>query len=252
MGSATIHEPGHCVKEILAMHYFPLEWPFLLALFIIFVVLVALIELHILKHVYRQIGIPSRYVMAVLLCTLLGSWVNLPVTQLAPEEMVTDRVVEAFGVRYIVPVVEEWPATILAVNVGGALIPAIVSLFLIFKHRLYGRGIIAVVIVTAVVYQLAVPVPGIGISVPTLVPPIVAAVTAMVLYWRNSPPLAYIAGSLGTLIGGDLLNLGQIQGLGAPVASIGGAGTFDGVFLTGIFAVLLCPIAEADKHDRTE
>jgi uncharacterized membrane protein len=27
--------------------------------------------------------------------------------------------------------------------------------------------------------------------------------------------------------------------LGAPVASIGGAGTFEGVFLTGIVAVLL-------------
>jgi hypothetical protein len=36
-----------------------------------------------------------------------------------------------------------------------------------------------------------------------------------------------------------LLNLGKIQGLGAPVASIGGAGKFDGIFLTGIIAVLL-------------
>ena len=46
-------------------------------------------------------------------------------------------------------------------------------------------------------------------------------------------------GSLGTLIGADLLNLGKIQGLAAPVASIGGAGTFDGIFVTGILAVLL-------------
>jgi uncharacterized membrane protein len=30
-----------------------------------------------------------------------------------------------------------------------------------------------------------------------------------------------------------------VHGLGAPVASIGGAGTFDGIFLTGILAVLL-------------
>ena len=39
--------------------------------------------------------------------------------------------------------------------------------------------------------------------------------------------------------GADLLNLDKIQGLGAPIASIGGAGTFDGVFLTGILAALL-------------
>jgi uncharacterized membrane protein len=42
-----------------------------------------------------------------------------------------------------------------------------------------------------------------------------------------------------TLIGADLLNLDAVRGLGAPVASIGGAGTFDGIFLTGIMAVLL-------------
>ncbi len=46
-------------------------------------------------------------------------------------------------------------------------------------------------------------------------------------------------GSLGVLIGADLLNLGKLQGLGAPVASIGGAGTFDGIFVTGLIAVLL-------------
>ena len=55
---------------------------------------------------------------------------------------------------------------------------------------------------------------------------------------EDSAPLAYIAGSLGTLIGADLTNLDKVRGLGAPVASIGGAGTFDGIFLTGILAVL--------------
>jgi len=52
-------------------------------------------------------------------------------------------------------------------------------------------------------------------------------------------PLAYISGCLGTLIGADLLNLRVMGELGASIASIGGAGTFDGVFLTGILAVLL-------------
>jgi uncharacterized membrane protein len=51
--------------------------------------------------------------------------------------------------------------------------------------------------------------------------------------------VAYVSGVLGTLIGADLSNLGVIPKLGAPIASIGGAGTFDGVFLSGIIAVLL-------------
>ncbi len=227
-----------------SMQYFPLAWPFLLALFFIFIIVFTLVELHILRHVYERIGIPPRYILAVLLGTLLGSAINLPVVELQPEAMVRDRVVDVFGVRYVVPVVEQWPRTIVAVNVGGALIPAIVSIYLLVKNDLFFRGAIAIMVVTLVVHQLAYPVRGIGISVPTLVPPIVAAATAMILGWRNAPPLAYIAGSLGTLIGADLLNLGKIQGLGAPVASIGGAGTFDGVFLTGIFAVILSQIAE--------
>ena len=40
------------------------------------------------------------------------------------------------------------------------------------------------------------------------------------------------------MIGADLLNIDKIQGMGAPVTSIGGAGTFDGISLTGILAVL--------------
>jgi uncharacterized membrane protein len=61
----------------------------------------------------------------------------------------------------------------------------------------------------------------------------------MLLSREDCAPLAYIAGSLGTLIGADLTNLDKVRGLGAPVAWIGGAGTFDGIFLTGILAVLL-------------
>ncbi|TDA34704.1 MAG: hypothetical protein DSO02_02190, partial [Hadesarchaea archaeon] len=52
-------------------------------------------------------------------------------------------------------------------------------------------------------------------------------------------PLAYLSGTLGTLVGADLMNLNKVERLGAPVVSIGGAGTFDGIFLTGIFSVLL-------------
>ena len=65
------------------------------------------------------------------------------------------------------------------------------------------------------------------------------AISALVLSRRYAAALAYIGGSIGTLVGADLLNLGRLQGLGAPVASIGGAGTFDGIFLTGVLAVFL-------------
>lgn len=55
----------------------------------------------------------------------------------------------------------------------------------------------------------------------------------------NAFALAYVWGVLGTLIGADLTNLGAVQEIIAPIASIGGAGTFDGVFLSSTIAVLL-------------
>lgn len=229
--------------RLSSMHYFPLAWPFLLALALLFIVVVALIEFGILKYAYERMGIPPRHVFGVLLLSLLGSAVNIPVAQLPPEQMVSGRLVDFFGVQYVVPVVQESPGTVIAVNVGGALIPVILSLYLMMKNRLYVRSVLAVAVVALVTHQMAYPVRGVGISVPIFIPPLVAAVTALVLGWRRAAPLAYIAGSMGTLIGADLLNLGRIQGLGAPVASIGGAGTFDGVFLSGILAVLLSPVA---------
>ena len=100
-------------------------------------------------------------------------------------------------------------------------------------------GVIATAIVAAVIHMLAYPVEGVGIAVPVFVPPVVTALVALLIAREHAAALAYVAGSLGTLIGADLLNLDAVRGLGAPVASIGGAGTFDGIFLTGIMAVLL-------------
>jgi len=115
-----------------------------------------------------------------------------------------------------------------------------------------GLGLLAIACVAGVSHWLAQPVPGVGIAVPTFVPALTAAISAWVLSRRYAAPLAYIGGSMGTLIGADLLNLGRIQGLGAPVASIGGAGTFDGIFLTAILAVLIAGLSPALPRGRLE
>ena len=130
------------------------------------------------------------------------------------------------------------------------MIPVILSIYLLRKNKFYLQGALAVALVALVTHLLAYPVRGVGISVPVFVPPAVAALAALILRWRQAAPLAYIAGSLGTLIGADLLNLGRIRGLGAPVASIGGAGTFDGVFLSGIIAVLLSAFGAHTSNDE--
>jgi uncharacterized membrane protein len=223
------------------MHYFPISGLFLFIAFILIVLLVALIELRILRYAYERIGISRQHVYLLLFLTLAGSYINLPVYRLPPERVVSDKVVSVYGMNYVVPEVHDWPGTIIAVNLGGAVIPTLLSIYLLVRNRLYLRGLIGVAVVTIIVHLLARPVEGVGITVPTLVPPLAAAGIALLLSWQSAPPLAYISGSLGTLLGADLLNLGRVQGLGAPVASIGGAGTFDGIFVTGILAVLLAP-----------
>jgi uncharacterized membrane protein len=115
----------------------------------------------------------------------------------------------------------------------------LLSCYLVAKNGLYGRAFLATLIVAAASHWLAQPIRGVGIAMPVFLPPLLAASVSLLLTRTATPVLAYAAGSLGTLIGADLLNLGALRGLGAPVASIGGAGTFDGVFLTGIIAVLL-------------
>jgi len=224
------------------MQYFPIALPVLLFLFFLFITLIILIEVNVLKYAYQKIGINRRYVFTLLLLSLLGSYVNIPIYQLPAEEVKSGGLVFFYGVPYVIPLVTEWPGTVIAVNLGGAVIPTLLSIYLIVKNRLYFYGLAGSALAAGIFHHLAHPVPGVGIAVPVLVPAVVALAIALLFSRKHAPALSYIVGTLGTLIGADLTNLGKIQGLGAPVASIGGAGTFDGIFLTGILAVLLASL----------
>jgi uncharacterized membrane protein len=224
------------------MHYFPIALPFLLILAFFFIILLLLIEVGILEYAYTKIGIGRRHMFALLIFSLLGSYINIPVAELPAKEVISGQHVTFFGIQHVVPFVKEWQRTIIAVNLGGAVIPTILSIYLLIKNRLYLQGFLAVAIVMVVAHLMAHPLRGVGIAEPIFIPPLVATAAALLLSRQYAPPLAYIAGSLGTLIGADLLNLGKIQGLGAPVASIGGAGTFDGIFVSGILSVLLASL----------
>lgn len=221
------------------MHFFPLAFPFLVALFLLLAFWIASVEIGVLSYAYEKMGVHRRWVYSLLLLSLLGSYVNIPVAELPGEQILPGQVVPFFGMRHVVPMIPGATSTIIAVNVGGAVVPTLLSLYLFIKQGLWLRGCAGVALVAVVTHFMASPVPGVGIALPIFVPPILAAATALVLARRSAPALAYVSGTLGTLIGADLCNLDKIAGLGAPVASIGGAGTFDGIFLTGIIAVLL-------------
>jgi uncharacterized membrane protein len=224
------------------MHYLPLAPGYFSALVVLFLVLLLLIQLGALRYAYMRLGVSSRTALILLFGSLIGSYFNIPIAQLPQEHVVIGRDIDFFGMRYAVPYVVQWPGTVLAVNVGGAVIPTIMSTYLLFKYDLWSHAAIAVAAIAIACYALAEPIPGLGIAMPVLVPALVTCIVALILSRIHAAQLAYIGGSLGTLIGADLFNLGKISGLGAPVASIGGAGTFDGIFLVGILAVLLASL----------
>ncbi len=224
------------------MNYIPIGFPFFVLLWVLFAFLVALVEIGVLQYVFESMGVNRRYMLFLLVCCLLGSYINIPVAQLSGTNVISGRVTYFFGIPEVVPMVEHWPGTVIAVNLGGAVIPFLLSLYLIVKNGIYIESLAAVIIVTVAVHVMAKPVRGVGVVVPIFIPPLITACVAILISRCHAAPLAYIAGSLGTLLGADILNLGRIRGMGAPVASIGGAGKFDGIFLTGIVAVLIASI----------
>ena len=226
------------------VHYLPLTPGFFSILVVLVVGLIILIQLRILRYAYMRLGVGPGAALVLLFCSLIGSYFNIPITVLpGPPPVQSGDIVEFFGMRYVVPVVVSWPGTVLAVNVGGAVIPTIMSTYVVIRYQLWLKAAIATAAIAFIIHSMATPVPGIGIAVPVFAPVVATAILAFILSREYAAPLAYIGGSMGTLIGADLLNLDKITGLGAPVASIGGAGTFDGIFLTGILAVLLAGVA---------
>ncbi len=222
------------------MFYLPIIFIFFFFYLILLFFLFFIIQIGIIQFAFERIGVPPEYVFSLLFLTLVGSMINIPIKRIQSQIETPGQVITFFGWRFRIPQVQTVNVTTIAVNVGGAIIPTLLSLYLMIRHlNLIPEILLSVFILTLVMKRVARPVRGVGIVSPALLPPILAALVGYILDPQYATILAYTSGTLGTLIGADLLNLKRIANLGAPVASIGGAGTFDGIFLTGIIAVIL-------------
>lgn len=208
----------------------------------------AIVSIYLLVAVgelaFQRIGFSSWGYTLILIGTLVGSTINIPIARVrSTEPRLNLREVRVFGLYYRIPQVSlREVSTTIAINVGGALIPVLVSAYLLIGHSdIWAQAAAGSVITAILVHFMARKVKGVGIVTPALLPPIAAALIAYALAPSSPAIVAYVSGTMGALVGADLTNLRGISKLGAPVASIGGAGTFDGVFLTGLIAVLLVP-----------
>lgn len=206
---------------------------------LLFAVLFALIQVGLLSIAFDKLGLSNDSAMLLLISSLLGSSINLPLFSMAAEHPTDPQ--WRRPPPWLNPLLRIQPGkVVVALNVGGGLIPVAFSLFLLAHNPLPIRQVmLAVGVVAAVCYFVSRPIPRLGIGMPIFIAPLTAALIAVVLLPHQSAPLAYICGTIGVLTGADLFRLKDVRQLGAPIASIGGAGTFDGIFITGIVAVLL-------------
>lgn len=229
------------IRDRRKLQYWPLELALALALAAPALAVVALLAVGVLAATFASLGLTPFEALMVVSLSFATAAFNVPVKRLRGRPVRDLQVVRVFGVRYLVPAVRT-NDTVIALNFGGALLPAGLSAYLWWRTGLGLLPLASVGAVSLVTYLLAKPVPGLGIAVPMLAPAFVAASAGLLLRPHSAGALAYIGGSLGTLIGADLLNLPRVRDLGAPVVSIGGAGTFDGIFLTGLIAVLVAAL----------
>jgi len=192
-----------------------------------------------------KLGLSPEAAIFALLGIILGGTLNIPIRRFPREGQYVVSHVDLFGFGQFFPRLQVMRSTTtLAVNVGGCLIPcalAVYECFRVFQHSFAATLIMILITVVNVglSYRLARPIPGVGIGLPALIPPLVAAVPSMLFLPGFAPPVAFVAGVLGPLIGADLLHLRDIRTLSTGMASIGGAGTFDGIVLSGLIAAFL-------------
>lgn len=209
--------------------------------------LLPLLFANLVTGAFVVLGFTEQQALYLLIFSLLGSAINIPVKRWengTPQnpQVVNNDFLNRFN-RMGQP-----SGTVLAVNLGGAIIPGAVSLWQVWRlltrfSSSHPHGfwlfITVLLINITVSYNIARPVENKGIALPAFIPPVVVTIPSLLFAPSIAPVIAFPAGVLGVLIGADILHLKDIKKMNSPVGSIGGAGTFDGVFLCGIISVFL-------------
>jgi uncharacterized membrane protein len=206
----------------------------LLLPFIWFAVAIDVVEIAVAK-----LGFSPNTAFLLLVLVIVTSTINIPIYRLETPVQLADEFAALWLKEFWgIPLRKVQRSTVVALNVGGGLIPVVLALYQ-FSQGNAVAILLVTAIVTVVSYFAAQVVPGIGIQINPLLAPLSAAVSAMLIASPHAAPVAFAGGVLGTLIGADLLHLKDIQAMSSGVLSLGGAGVFDGIALCGLFALLL-------------
>ncbi|MEZ6044828.1 MAG: DUF1614 domain-containing protein [Planctomycetaceae bacterium] len=186
----------------------------------------------------------------VILGIVIGSTINIPISR-----RLSGRTVEV----PLESTITNWPPMsrtarlneelIIAVNVGGCVIPSLLGLWVLRPLLEQGGTVLSVLLIGIVLnslicYYCSRPIEGLGILLPLWVPALVALAVPWIGLGADSyapfrPAVAYLIGISGPLLGADLLRWKDFHKIGSGVVSIGGAGTWDGILLSGLVAAFL-------------
>lgn len=228
---------------------FPLAIPFFILLLLLPLILLAAIALTGLGAADvagRTLGLSPVMALAVYLAMLVGGLINIPVYEFKSPGGTQPQVVPYLGARHHMP---QWLGhrTVVSLNLGGCVIPVALSAY--FALGLPPMELLATtIIVTLGVFYFARPVRSVGVMVPVLIPPLLAVGASLIsLYiggagFSSLARLSFASGVFGTLLGADILHLSSIRKAGPDLVSIGGAGIFDGIVLTGVIGTIIAAI----------
>ena len=211
----------------------------------VLVVLLPLLFGEIMLGALGRLHLSPQTAAALMIAIVVGGFVNIPVRRIAHDHQVVVHPFAVLGLGHRFPRLRRIRReTVIAVNVGGCVIPSVLVLYELSRLDAAADGgltaaVLAAAVNTAVCYVTARPVPGVGIAMPGLLSAVVAAGLGLVLAPAEAAPVAWVAGVAGPLIGADLLHLRDFAHKAAGTVSIGGAGTFDGIVLSGIVAAYL-------------
>ncbi len=225
----------------------------LVGLFFLFIFL----PVSIVTEAFSKLGLTSAQGVLMLIAILIGRVVNFPV--FTSERLVIVQKPQTFGytmdesgrhIQMEQDSANELKKQVFALNLGGFILPLLLSLtFIIRLHvnnqadGVYGWIAFAMVMVAGGCYAMTKADPFTGLRVPLVMPALMTFISVFFFVPEPFRPVAaYVAGTMGTIIGGNLAPLltPRIRNaVGTPMVSIGGAGTFGGVFVAGILAVLL-------------
>jgi uncharacterized membrane protein len=219
------------------MFFLPLSFLLFFAFLLLLPFLFLLFQLRVIDITFAKLGLPPDVGFLFFLFSLLGSAVNLPIFRKRVEVEEDLSFPDFIRFFYRIPS-RVFKERIIAVNLGGCILPVLLSLYLLFRAP-FLAVLICTTFMTILAKFLSRPVKGVGIVMPAFIPPVFSAILALIFARSNPSPVAYISGVLGVLIGADLLNLHKLEEIGGGMLSIGGAGVFDGIYLVGIIAVLI-------------